>query len=154
MDHPFTSRLDRPVLIGALVLSGVAPILALTAMAVFEGEPRSGRAVHALIAYSAVVVGFLGGLRWGVELRRAPASPNPVRLTCAAAATVVGWVALLLAPLPALLLLLAAAGAQLTWDVYAARTGHMPAWTAPLRVATSGLAALCLAAVAVTISPD
>lgn len=154
MDQPFASRLDRPILIGALVLSGVAPILALTAMAVVEGEPRSGRAIQALIAYSAVVVGFLGGMRWGVELRRAPTSPHPVRLTCAAAATVVGWAALLLDPAPALLLLLAAAGAQIAWDVYAARTGHMPAWTAPLRVATTGLAALCLAAAAVTISSD
>ncbi|MBU6373806.1 MAG: DUF3429 family protein [Alphaproteobacteria bacterium] len=154
MPQPIAPPLQRPRLIGALVLSGCAPILALTSAAMTDNGAHAVPASHALVAYCAVVVGFLGGLRWGAELRRAPSAPNPMRLTAAAAATVVGWAALLLPTHEALFLLLATAGAQLAWDLRATQSGHLPAWVGPLRVGTAALSGICLVAVAAAVLTD
>ena len=152
MNQLSAQRPDRHRTIGALVMSGVAPIVALTVAVLVDGGGAGSSAARALIAYGAVVVGFLGGMRWGAELIRAPGAPHPGRLACAAAATMLGWAALLLEPAAALVLLIASAGAQLAWDLRAAQTGHLPAWTARLRIATSGLAAACLALTLLTFS--
>jgi len=151
MDQPIAPRLERPLLVGALVLSGVAPILPLTAAALMRNDIRD-LAAHALVAYAAVLVGFLGGLRWGAELRRSPAAPTPARLAAAASATVIGWAALLSPTRVALLLLLGTAAVQLAWDLVAARSGHLPAWMGPLRMAVAAVAALCLGAVAAALT--
>ena len=147
MPHVLAPQVHKPITIGALVISGAIPILALAGTAL-TGGPLAASAVDALIDYSAVVVGFLGGVRWGGEIMRAPTAPNVSRLACAAASTVVAWAALSMpSQRPALGLLLLAAAIQLAWDVHAAHTGRLPAWTAPLRIAVAALAGIFLVAV-------
>lgn len=136
-----------PVLAGWLALSGLAPFLALAVATPFAAGIDRPILIQAAIAYSAVVGGFSGGVRWGAELVRAPDRPDAIRLAAAGLMTVPAWGALLLRGQPALaigLLALASLG-QLVWDVSAARSGLLPAWTLRQRVGLTLIGLVCLA---------
>jgi hypothetical protein len=78
---------------------------------------------------------------------RAPDRPDAIRLAAAGLMTIPAWGALLLRGQPALAIgLLALAGlVQLVWDVSAARSGLLPAWTLRLRVGLTLIGLVCLA---------
>jgi len=150
-------RPARIVLIVALIASGVAPIVVCASLAIVTSGDLAARAVQALLGYCAVTAGFLGGVRWGAELARAPLAPSPVRLAFAAAPTIAAWGVLLLARFPRLAcaLLLAIAAAQLAWDLAASREGLLPSWVMPARSVVTIAAAVCILAVMLhTPHPD
>lgn len=136
--------------IWAIAGSGVVPFVVL-ALLVWGGDAAVAERARAMMAgYGAVVLGFLGGARWGAELVRAPAAPSKARLVAAAVPTVVAWGALLLEARASLLVLVAGGIVQLAWDLLAARSGLLPAWTGRVRALLSGVgvAAMLLAALA------
>jgi hypothetical protein len=100
-----------------------------------------------MIAYGAVLLSFVGGVRWGAEILRAPFAPSTWRLAAAALPPVLGWIAVLAvhAPLPALGLLVLAGSVHLAWDIKAALSGLLPPWTVRLRAITASVAMACLA---------
>lgn len=133
----------------ALGVLGLVPFAGAAALYVF-GEPNQrGVALLTLLAYSAAILSFLGGTRWGMEI----AARRPPR----------GWV-LALSNVPAIaawLLLAAGGGAQLSevqalggfllafglqgfWDVQAK---DAPRWHRRLRLGLTvgAVAALALA---------
>jgi hypothetical protein len=131
----------------------LAPFLVLAGWLPFSSGGLRETLIGAMIGYGAVVLGFLGGVRWGAELARAPQAPHLGRLIAAGLQTVPAWVALLIADhaILSLTLLVLAGFAHLNWDIAAARAGLLPAWTARLRfvltmmgTACLGIAALCV----------
>jgi hypothetical protein len=129
----------RPALL--LGWAGVLPFAALSAALLAGFEPAREFAGRALPAYAAVILGFMGGVQWGLEMSRAaPARPGKdaswrggyivsVLPALLAAGT------LLLAPQGALLLLAAGFAALLMYDLMRARAGVGPGWYPRLRIA-------------------
>ncbi len=67
----------------------------------------------ALLGYGATISSFLGAIHWGLVMRERPAQPAP-SLLWGVVPSLLGWVALLLGPVPGLLLI-----AALLWACYA-----------------------------------
>lgn len=102
----------------------------------------------AVVAYGAVILSFLGGVHWGLA---APAG-RPLQLGFSVVPSLVAWVALLAANLPAvgaaLWLLAAAFAIMLFCDLVAAGRNLTPEWYPRLRLPLSLGAVICLAAAA------
>jgi ABC-type dipeptide/oligopeptide/nickel transport system permease subunit len=91
---------------------------------------------HALVAYGASILSFLGGIHWGLAIG-SKSSPDDgrlkARLTLSVIPSLVGWAALLVAETPALIILVIAIAAMLWVDIRATRMGHAPPWYPKLR---------------------
>lgn len=104
----------------------------------------------AFALYAAALLSFLGGVRCGVEIARAPDHPNTTRLAFSAAPALAGWgLSLFIAATPA------AAGAasafaglfaaQYLWDYRSAEDAGAPRWYPLTRqVMTGGVMIACL----------
>jgi hypothetical protein len=129
---------------------GLAPLAvsALVSLSRHEGTAHLGGVSFAL--YAAILLSFLGGVRCGFELMRAPEAPNGVRLVFSAMPTLAGWtLALLIIVWPGALAMEAAfAGLfalQQLWDQRSASDAGAPAWYPVLRqVLTGGAMIICL----------
>ncbi len=123
------------------------------ALAVWAAPAYADVCTGVAIAYGGVLLGFLGGVRWGAELLRAPAAPSLWRLSAAGLAVAPGVAVILLSAQRLLALgLLAAAGLLcLAWDVAAARAGLLPRWTGRLRVVLTAASLVGLGAIAARI---
>ena len=115
-----------------LALSGAIPFIGLTlALFVLSGtHPLRGLAQDALATYGALILSFLGGIRWGRALgARVMERALPI-FALSVVPSLVGWFALLL-PRPHVFAVLAVAfAAQGAWDAY----GGLPGWFARLRL--------------------
>ncbi len=110
---------------------GLVPFLGgATAAVLFAGLPRLAAQLE-LVAYGALILSFLGGGRWGLEIGR-----RPVRVAVISASmlpTIVAFLILIAMGLPSPLRLAAMSAAfvaQWAWDV---RSGATPPWYPPLR---------------------
>ncbi|MGF1464218.1 MAG: DUF3429 domain-containing protein [Maricaulaceae bacterium] len=124
-----------PKLLGPL---GLAPFFASAAAVGFAPEPWAGWGDLSLIGYGAVILSFLGGVRWGRYLTVDPA-PGLAAWTASIAPSLLGWVAVLAhdAPRVACALLIAGFTAQYLWDRRTAKAGGLPAWYGRLRTLLS-----------------
>ena len=131
--------IPRPALL--LGWAGVIPFAALSAALLTGFEPVQDIALRGLPGYAAVILGFMGGVQWGLEMSR----PEPVHnspdawwrsgYAMSVLPALLAAAALLLAPPDALLLLAAGFAALLAYDLMRARAGIGPAWYARLRIA-------------------
>lgn len=129
---------------------GLAPlaICALVSLSHYADTARLGAIGFSL--YAAVLLSFLGGVRCGFELMRAPGAPNGMRLFFSALPGLGGWaLALFVIVAPSALGGAAAfAGlftAQYAWDHRSAADSGAPAWYPLLRrVLTGGALIVCL----------
>lgn len=128
-----------------LGFGGLIPFVGLAA-AFWVARPGSWPFVTlALLAYGAVIAGFLGGIYWGLVMREAPAQPVPL-LVWGVVPSLLGWVAVLLGHAQGLLLM-----AALLWACFAVDRAFYPrhqlqAWL-PMRLQLTLVASLsCLAA--------
>ena len=121
---------------------GLGGLLPFAAGAIASWLPHVGLAaigLAALGAYGAVILSFLGGVRWGAVLFDEAALERWTPLVLAVLPSLVAWVALLAPPAPMLALLLAGLLGQYALDRSAARSGALPAWYARLRtILTAG----------------
>ena len=116
---------------------GALPFIGLAGAAPFlDSAPRTF-AVHALVAYGAVILSFLGGVHWGLAIGSRSGADHQelrTRLIISVIPSLAAWVALLF-PEKTGLLMLAAAIAKMLWvDIRAARLGHAPRWYPKLRI--------------------
>ena len=129
-------------------LLGLLPFAATALGGAFATGELRLEARTALLAYAGLILSFLGGARWGLEIGRR--TPDPVEISASMVPTVVAFL-ILLAPASLGGWRFAAMGlammGQWLWDVRAART---PAWYPRLRsVLTAGaVAALVVGLVA------
>ncbi|SOE18106.1 uncharacterized protein DUF3429 [Hoeflea halophila] len=92
----------------------------------------------AFIGYGAVILSFMGGVRWGAALPPS-AGPGAEQLMISVAPSLVAWLALLLERPWSLLLLLAGFALQGGWDVVSARNGALPGWFGRLRLTITAI---------------
>jgi Protein of unknown function (DUF3429) len=104
----------------------------------------------AFTLYAAALLSFLGGIRCGAEIMRAPDAPNGWRLSFSALPALSGWALALFIVLTPRALGAAAAfsglfAAQYVWDNRSAADAGAPAWYPVLRqVLTGGVMLACL----------
>jgi len=139
----------------ALTIGGLMPFIgaALAALALEGDVARQAGAYLTLLVYAAVILSFLGGVRWGIEMNEATFTPPRWSiLTGSVIGALVGWGAVLFyllgtpAQSPLVFLLMAGAlAAHWLWDVMSRR--DTPAWYDGLRtIATLGAAGALVAA--------
>ncbi|BDA83197.1 hypothetical protein Sa4125_07390 [Aureimonas sp. SA4125] len=126
-----------------LGLGGLLPFLALSVLLVYAG--RSFIAFDTLklglAGYSAVILSFLGGIRWGASLM----GQNPQRTTLmlSVVPSILAWL-LLLAPAPWCFAGFALAFlGQGVWDFAATRRGQLPPEFGRLRLVLTAIVVLC-----------
>lgn len=128
---------------------GLAPLAITALVSLSQHHETALLGAIAFSLYAAVLLSFLGGVRCGFELMRAPQSPDALRLLFSALPALGGWaLALLVVIVPqAIAAASAFAGlfaAQYAWDHRSADTGA-PAWYPLLRqVLTGGAMIICL----------
>lgn len=136
-----------------LGLAGLVPFAA-AALARWLDVPGIGEncARFAGIAYGAVILSFLGGIRWGVSLGPVAARERRLNFTLGVLPSLAGWAALMLPALPGLALLIAGFVLHALWDALAADAGRLPQWFGRLRmILTAGAVAALLAMLAAEI---
>lgn len=87
-----------PPLLILLSILGLLPYILLGLAALGPHADSAGRMMSAFVAWSAIVLTFIGGVHWGLVLRDTdPAQPfRGVRAGLAVLALIIGWVALML----------------------------------------------------------
>lgn len=95
-------------------------------------------------AYGAVILSFLGGIRWGNLLERPSELGKWAPLGLSVIPSLLAWVALLLSPPLMLSLLIAGFILQYMLDTNGVAQGILPAWFGTLRLLLTSIAVLCL----------
>jgi hypothetical protein len=133
--------------LGFLSLAPLA-ITALIALSAHASTARLGAIAFSL--YAAVLLSFLGGVRCGFELMRAPEAPSGLRLLFSALPALAGWalatlVVYVTPVLGAAAIFAGLFAAQAVWDYRSARDAAAPAWYPILRqVLTGGAMIICM----------
>ena len=139
----------RTIPLAALLLGagGVLPFAALAVAALLGLEWRygfaPGTARTGLIAYGAVILSFLGGVRWGIGLRHGDEHQTGL-LVVSVLPSLAAWLALMLPRPHDFTLLIACFLALAVADFAMVRRGHAPAWYATLRLLLTAAVVLVL----------
>lgn len=120
----------------AIGLALLAPFVILAAIVVVDGPAPLTRdtAARVMLGYGALVLSFLGGVRWGMTIRLAMGRREILLLAASLVPMLVAWLAIYLPTGPALGLLAVAYAAQGAWDVWAIEAGYGPPWYGRLRI--------------------
>lgn len=153
MTHDPRSHADdqdpRAIPLAALLLGagGVLPFAALATAALLGLEWRygfaPGSARTGLIAYGAVILSFLGGVRWGLALKHG-ADHQAGLMVVSVLPSLAAWLALMLPRPHDLTLLVACFLALAVADFAMVRRGQAPAWYATLRLLLTAAVVLIL----------
>ncbi|MBO6900784.1 MAG: DUF3429 domain-containing protein [Rhizobiaceae bacterium] len=103
-----------------------------------------------LTGYAAVVLSFLGGIRWGYAM--ADTGDDTARLLAISVVPALGgWAAFFIPPPYSFVILAVAFAAHGAWDSLSAQSGNMPGWFARLRMQlTAGIVLTMIVAFAAT----
>ena len=150
MTNPDTKTPGAAAWLGGL---GALPFVALAVATHIVGEPMRSLGVHALAAYGATILSFLGGAHWGLAIashRQDPQLKLMGWLVLSVIPSLVGWSALLLSTLAGLAVLAISFAVMLVVDLRATKIGRAPAWYPKLRIplTCAVVASLILGAVA------
>lgn len=127
-----------PFITTALTLCFPATIVQLLGNG-FSATDTQHYAILALGAYGAVILSFLGGIRWGKLLNDKSRIRHWTPLALSVVPSLVAWFALLLAPLWMLSVLAAGFVLQYAQDIEAVKRAELPAWFGRLRtILTTG----------------
>lgn len=179
MNRATSGRLSEPPRTGpgaatawALSLAGVLPFALAAAFVIVAGRQSLwfDWFVDVARTYGAVILSFVGGIRWGAALQpaafgvdRAPAGRI---FALSVLPSLAGWLALVMEPVFGLPFLAAAFALQGVWDAYSGppafgaaggaragtRAGSLPLWFVRLRVTITLLVVLCLLATFVAVA--
>jgi hypothetical protein len=140
--------------ISAAVLGGLGavPFIGLAGVTPFLAGPPRLLIDHALVAYGATILSFLGGVHWGLAIGapvRVGQDRLPARLIVSVIPSLAAWAALLFAEATGLLILAASIAAMLWVDLRATRSGDAPPWYPKLRIPLTSMvvASLLLGAI-------
>jgi hypothetical protein len=127
-----------------LGVGGLRPFIGLAALTAMDYGGRAQWA-HALAAYGATILAFVGALHWGVAMMQpGRAGKTWLLMGWSVVPALIGWVALLLDPAQGLALLLAGFALHQIVDLAVARRERLPGWYLPLRISLSSVAAVSL----------
>lgn len=135
-----------------LALGGFIPFAAFAGAMVLAGphHPWSIFAIDGFKTWSAVILSFLGGIRWGMALRHVPVAR--ARLAVSVAAAIIGWLAVVAPDRIGIAVLLVAHCGQGAWDSLSVQRGEAPQWFGPLRIVLTLLVAAAHVAAFIAIS--
>ncbi len=123
-----------------LGIAGVVPFWLATLLFWSTSDPvGSERAAAITIGYGAVILSFLGGIRWGLEIAPAGRTVRGLTLAVSVVPALAGFAAMFMPVLIALAVLVCGFLLQALWDVVAADKGRLPQWFATLRMVLSAL---------------
>jgi hypothetical protein len=118
---------ERSLIPRAMLAFGIAGLVPFAAAAlgvwISAGPVSPSDFYLAGLAYGAVALSFMSGVRWGTTLTQ-----NAGDLLISALPPLAGWIALLISPLLGLSLLIAAFFLQALWNVVSAERGALPPW--------------------------
>jgi hypothetical protein len=155
-----------PRIVLVLGLAGLIPFFASAVLLWIAGNGALiGFVRILLVGYGAVILSFLGGVRWGFEIARAPSSPSPWLLVASVLPSIIGWIAVGIASAPINIITteqlivvsfgILACGFIAQWhlDAQPVATSGLPPWYPLLRtILTMGVVvALFLGNVALTL---
>ena len=135
-----------------LSLGGTIPFMGLAVTLVFAPAefPQFDFAVLALVTYGAIILSFLGGVRWGVALTRAEGRSASQVFVLSVVSALIGWAAVFIDQPAGFIILAIAFFAHGIWDYGAWCTDVMQEWFVKLRMVVSGIVivSLLIAAIA------
>jgi hypothetical protein len=132
--------------------AGLAPaaVLALWLFGIPDDHTWRAQTIALLTGYAAVVLSYLGGIRWGIALAE-PGEDAANVFALSVLPALGGWAALFIPPPYSFVLLAVAFAAHGAWDTLSAQGGRMPDWFARLRMQlTAGIVIILLIAFAGT----
>ncbi len=86
------------------------------------------------MSYGAIILSFLGGIRWGTAIGPYDARRQSLEFGASVLGSLAGLAAVFLSAVPALTLLIAGFLIQALWDVITVESGRLPAWFGKLRM--------------------
>lgn len=127
-----------------LAIAGFVPFGVLAVLAFYLGQthPLFSLLIEGLRSYGAVILSFLGGIRWGLALNDNEQAGRFFALAVVPA--IIGWLALFAPDIAGLIVLIAAFGAQGAWDSFSFHADPKRLWFARLRIAITCLVAVSL----------
>ena len=146
--HRDQTEIPRLALI--LGLAGIIPfVVLLIAMAL--GSDRAfdlpyGATREALKIYGAVIVSFLGGIRWGIGMHPGNMTEAASFFGMAVLPPLLAWAAILMPHPYDLIVLIGTMAVTGGADIALTRQGKAPAWYGKLRAILTGAVLLCLLA--------
>ena len=132
--------------------AGLAPavILSLWLYGIPADHAWRTTTITLLTSYAAVVLSFLGGIRWGYAMSE-PQEDSARLLAVSVVPALGGWAAFFVPPPYSFVLLAVAFAALGAWDSLSAQSGRMPDWFARLRMQlTAGIVVTMIIAFAAT----
>ena len=124
--------IPTPALI--LGLAGVIPFLAGGIGALVLDPEWSAFATQATLLYGAVILSFLGGIRWGLAMSPAMRSEQTLHFTIAVLPSLLAWCALLVPQSIGIWMTIAGLIGMLLTDLQLTRSGQAPRWFQKLRI--------------------
>ncbi|MGL4404916.1 MAG: DUF3429 domain-containing protein [Notoacmeibacter sp.] len=127
-----------------LMASGALPFVGAAAIAFFDiGDVRGFQADQIAVAYGAVILSFLGGIRWGNAINQGKSAI----LFLSVVPSLAGFLALLTNNFIGTIILIAGFTAQAIWDFLA--QANLPNWFIRLRLVIS---AIVIASLMITLN--
>ena len=135
-----------------LGLAGLIPFLggAAALWAMLPGVAPE-RGLQLIIAYGAIILSFLGGIRWGTAIGPYDTRRQGLEFAASVLGSLAGLAAIFIPAVPALTLLIAGFLMQALWDVTSVESGRLPAWFGKLRMLLTAGAVISLTAALVAV---
>lgn len=129
-----------------LAAFGAVPFVAMALAAMFAPDFSAARlgGEAAFIGYGAVILAFMGGVRWGAALTPSLQVGAAEQMIISVAPSLVAWLSLMTERPWSLMLLLAGFILQGIWDVRSAHKGLLPKWFGRLRLTITAIVALSI----------
>ena len=136
-------------------LLGLVPFLALAFLSVTETSIGGAKADDVVRAYGAIILSFLGGVQWGLAIRKSGGNSRTRRgltptLSLSVAPSLVAWAGLLTDGLFGFGLLILGFALVLISDSRAVRLGMAPQWYLNLRYQLTAVVIGCLTVILAT----
>jgi hypothetical protein len=117
-----------------LGFAGLIPFAAIIVVGLLRAAPLYDVSLQALLAYGAVILSFLGGIRWGLAIATTDPADLFGPLSLSVAPALLGWIALLVPLSTGLVMLALGFAAMLIADL---RLSIAPYWYRSLRLPLS-----------------
>jgi len=136
-------------LVTLVALAGLVPFVAGLVVTLMPAALPLAQVVfeRAMIGYGALILGFLGGVRWGIRLQGGAGSD--LTFVVAILGSILGFLTLLMPYTFGLVALTFGFAAQGAWDVWSGQSGGVPQIYARLRNMMTWLVCAVLAAILV-----
>ncbi|MFO1467409.1 MAG: DUF3429 domain-containing protein [Steroidobacteraceae bacterium] len=142
---PIPDRPSTPYTASLLGYGGLVPFGVLSAISLLGGA-NGFLAQRALLSYGAVILSFVGAVHWGIAMMLPPSADarRQALWGWSVIPALMGWIALLLPPPTAGMLLVAGFATQYAWDHRVTEDGTLPAWYRPFRLRLTLIACMAL----------